>query len=842
MNTLKRGRLNVGPIDATWGSSGKGKIADYIASKEELDFAISQNSFNACVTEGHVVYTDIGLTKIEDIVNGVATRILVADEWYDIIDRFDVGNRHILEIVISNGMTFRCTDGHKFNVWNGITKNMEWVQACEIDDTIHQFVMPKEFINIINNNYLVGYTPQLNIPNCTYMSNVPEYIDNNLAFIMGLMVGDGNYNKTNRCSLAVSHDQLENQSIFIDFLNKISINHDVRQIMDKRANVVTTSSAELQRFWRCIGIDAVCGVNKKVPHTIFKSPKSIIASFVAGIVESDGSIKGHGADGRITVVSNISENLVIEMQHLCTYLGFRTKLRSLDQTKRNALTGVNRQTQYELTICGFKSMSKFYDIIPLTTKKTALLNLLESKIGTPTLRYDSRIRMGDKTFNDSDVWLRDNDSDGIFSNNYFYDIDNVYDGGSDNVYDITVNDIHTYVCNGTLSHNSHITVLDDGTQHKFNALPSSVLNENVKIIMGADACVQLPQLLKEMRAWNLMPERLFIHPNMVIITDKQIKWEEENLGRIGSTMSGVGAAKGQKIMRHDDVVTADMIPELKPYIANTNEMVINWLKNGKTGLLETAQGFDLSLDLTFNDLNGDVSKFFPACTSRNINPAAFMGASFVPAQLIGSVFLNLRTYPIRVGDNSNANGNIILKFVDGSENSYADTDSIMLDDECVIYSAKEFASVADKFKGKTIKGKEFKCIIKLGSSGGCYPDQKEITWDDISRLTGVTTKEQTSLTKRIRRVFDKSVMQLQNSTMVCMPTHISINFVNYLDNNISGASGKTTMSDLAYECPAVYEYVKWVEKHQYWAGTEYEGKIWYLGTGPKRSDALILAD
>jgi hypothetical protein len=69
---------------------------------------------------------------------------------------------------------------------------------------------------------------------------------------------------------------------------------------------------------------------------------------------------------------------------------------------------------------------------------------------------------------------------------------------------------------------------------------------------------------------------------------------------------------------------------------------------------------------------------------------------------------------------------------------------------------------------------------------------------------------------------------------------ISINFVNYIDHKITGVSGKMNLGDLKAQYPKVAEYVEWVEKTQYWAGTEYAGKVMLLGTGAKRSEIIEL--
>jgi adenylosuccinate synthase len=172
------------------------------------------------------------------------------------------------------------------------------------------------------------------------------------------------------------------------------------------------------------------------------------------------------------------------------------------------------------------------------------------------------------------------------------------------------------------SHNaSHVTVFDDGSTYKFNCLPSSVSNPNVKVVIGADSALQVPKLLEEIKDWGLTEERLFIHPNAVVITEEHVRWEEENLGKIGSTMSGVGAARAAKLQRVG-YKTVDQVPELSKFVCNTNKLVVEWLQHGKTGLLETAQGYDLSMDLVYDDADGRVNKFYPACTSRNINPTA----------------------------------------------------------------------------------------------------------------------------------------------------------------------------------------------------------------------------
>lgn len=381
-----------------------------------------------------------------------------------------------------------------------------------------------------------------------------------------------------------------------------------------------------------------------------------------------------------------------------------------------------------------------------------------------------------------------------------------------------------------ISHNSqnasHITVFDDGTKYKFNFLPSAVAG-GAKVVIGADAVIDVPKALSEIQDWGLDETRLFMHPLVTIIEPEDTHWEMENLAFMGSTMTGGGKAKADKIIRVKTKFAKDH-PRLKQFVTNTHELVNGWLAEGKTGLLETAQGYDLSQDLVWTGLDGSTRVMYPYNTSRNINTASFLGFSFVSPRLMGAVILNVRSYAIRVGDRSTVLGDFVVKLDDGSEKGlyFSEFDAAAVPDLSVIQSKYPHAIG----------------VVKLGTSGPVYDDQAELSWEEITRRSGsvVPIREQTSLTKRERRVFDRSVLQIKNSTMACMPDVISLNFANYLDSDIQGIKGKMSIGELEKCWPKVAEYVQWIENNQYWANTKHAGKVVLVGTGPKRSDMIEL--
>jgi adenylosuccinate synthase len=109
------------------------------------------------------------------------------------------------------------------------------------------------------------------------------------------------------------------------------------------------------------------------------------------------------------------------------------------------------------------------------------------------------------------------------------------------------------------------------------------------------------------------------------------------------------------------------------------------------------------------------SKFYPKVTSRECTAAQALADARIPPQLLNAVAMVIRAHPIRVGN----------------------------------------------FEGH--------------SSGECYPDQKETSWEEI----GVDA-ELTTVTQRVRRVFTFSFMQYREALLANRPALVFVNFMNYI--------------------------------------------------------------
>lgn len=191
--------------------------------------------------------------------------------------------------------------------------------------------------------------------------------------------------------------------------------------------------------------------------------------------------------------------------------------------------------------------------------------------------------------------------------------------------------------------------------------------------------------------------------------------------------------------------------DLKEFMVGTSEY-LDILETADGVQIESAQGLELGVNSGFS---------YPYCTCRDITPQQVLADVLWPYRGgIPQVILSMRTYPIRVGD----------QWIDGE---------------------------------------------KVGTSGPVYPDQEELTWDQL----GVPS-ETTTVTGKIRRVFSWSWMNAKKAGRIWRPDYVFLNFVNYLDKE---AKNQHDMK------PGVWEFISKVEQAM-------KSRVRWLGFGPRSSN------
>ena len=194
------------------------------------------------------------------------------------------------------------------------------------------------------------------------------------------------------------------------------------------------------------------------------------------------------------------------------------------------------------------------------------------------------------------------------------------------------------------------------------------------------------------------------------------KAKERDTGNV-SKISGTGKGVGPAIARKIGRSSLDVASFVYMPMLPTNRLPHqNW-----------DSYWDWERDVVFVEtaqgfsLGLNTAKFYPYVTSRECTVMQALSDARIPASKLNKVVACYRTYPIRVGNDPKTAG------------SY---------------------------------------------SGGCYGDQKEITWADVG-----VEPELTTVTKRVRRVFTWSRQQFKESVAVNEPNVLFINFMNYLKDH-----------------------------------------------------------
>lgn len=197
-------------------------------------------------------------------------------------------------------------------------------------------------------------------------------------------------------------------------------------------------------------------------------------------------------------------------------------------------------------------------------------------------------------------------------------------------------------------------------------LPCASVNPKLRILIGGGSFISPEQilyggedhrihtgetleLLPEIPALGLTPERLGIDHRAKIVTEEHLRRERgnERLMALGSIGSGVNTAKLELIYKEAKFIGED--PGLAVFATDTVEEMAMALKQSRHILFETDHGIELCQHF------GPV---FPFNTARIVNTAAYLGEAGLPPQSVRRVYLVIKPYITAVAKDAPLRGEI----------------------------------------------------------------------------------------------------------------------------------------------------------------------------------------
>lgn len=191
----------------------------------------------------------------------------------------------------------------------------------------------------------------------------------------------------------------------------------------------------------------------------------------------------------------------------------------------------------------------------------------------------------------------------------------------------------------------HTVYAGGGEKYIFQHLPTAAILPNVTCVLATGSYIDVPRLLNEVALVGLPFGRLKVDPHAVVITEQDCV-DEHLVGLradIGSTLTGTGAAVMNRISRTRPVRFAKDEPRLRPFLADTKEVLSRMLDAGDRVVIEGTQGYGLSVLHT---------PHYPYATSRDTTAAGFLSEVGLSPLDVDDVVMVVRAFPIRVPGNS----------------------------------------------------------------------------------------------------------------------------------------------------------------------------------------------
>jgi adenylosuccinate synthase len=191
---------------------------------------------------------------------------------------------------------------------------------------------------------------------------------------------------------------------------------------------------------------------------------------------------------------------------------------------------------------------------------------------------------------------------------------------------------------GGVGPNAGHTVMFHGKEHKTRMLPSALVSNQTRLMIGPGVLININVLLEEIKNFDTS-DRTFVDPQCCIIANTHIEMDssDPNLNRIGTTGTGTGPANADRAMRKAFLARDSF--ELSEYLQDIPRIVNRAIDDDKTVLVEGTQGTFLSL------YHGT----YPFVTSKDVTASAICSDVGIGPKKVSEVLIVFKAYVTRVG-------------------------------------------------------------------------------------------------------------------------------------------------------------------------------------------------
>ncbi|HEX9855029.1 MAG TPA: LAGLIDADG family homing endonuclease, partial [Acidimicrobiia bacterium] len=342
MKTVKARDLWRQVADAAWQCADPGVQFDTTIQEWHTSPAGGRiNATNPCFTGETRIATDKGLIQFRDLVRraaeGESFEVYSHDATHPDAPVESVslsrptqimvtGTNEIVKLEFSDGRVIRTTPNHRL-----FTSNRGWVRADELtaEDRVRLLDRAVDFgmaaWSIPVSSEASWYQAR---SSRRYAVELPAKWSEDFAHYLGWLVGDGSM--TGKMATTIYGSGEEQQTAMLAHAELLTaMNGGMAPkpaAMTNGTYQLRVSRGAIRKFLVSLGVTQAKSAHKRVPCSIFEAPKPIVAAFLQGLFDADGTVVHRGDKSRYAGLGSTSEDLLRDVQQLLDTFGIRGRI------------------------------------------------------------------------------------------------------------------------------------------------------------------------------------------------------------------------------------------------------------------------------------------------------------------------------------------------------------------------------------------------------------------------------------------------------------------------------------------------------------------------------------
>lgn len=452
-----------------------------------------------CLLGTDDVLTNRGIKKISDLVVGDEV-LTQKNRFRKVLAKNKENNKKVYKITTNVGELF-ATENHRWAVAKSLNGKIDWVETTKLENNksilIHNSLKVEGIYQDFPKNELF---------------NMPK-LDKDMAWFIGYFLGNGSCSKRYRKDNGYDDNKVRvsypTNVKYFDILNdkiiksyeNLDVNSGFHDKQNAHCREIASSRSDITNyFFKYIKQP---NTNISIPKFIKENTSEIRASFLSGLLDSDGSvrniIKDDKGTSQITLVSTKYESFAREVQSLYSSLGIPTKF------SRKVREG--KSTEYIVKTVNTKFLKSVINLLEDTSIK--LKNdyvLTEGSKDISGLVFTNELLRDDNKFISIRKYEEDANEDIPFIPILVKSVEFSHE---DDVYDIQVDEDECFYVNGILTHNSALICLSNLSDERMRNYKTGqwwVENPQRALANISVAYTETPEIGIFMKEWQSLYE------------------------------------------------------------------------------------------------------------------------------------------------------------------------------------------------------------------------------------------------------------------------------------------------------------------------------------------------